>query len=116
MMREITCDEFIAEMRWYVDDDVLSDEALEIIFEYLNESQGRNLELTEEVKNYIVDVYREVSIWNLLERLEWLLDSLDNPECMPADILALLATDELCESDWRPIIGESSRGLVYLDD
>ena len=116
MMREITCDEFIAEMRWYVDEDVLSDDALEVIFDYINESQGRNLELTEEVKNYIADVYREVSIWDLLERLEWLLDSIDNADCMPADILALLATDELYDSNWRPIIGETARGLVYLDD
>ena len=116
MMREITCEEFTAEMRWYVDEDILSDEALELIFEYINESQGRDLELTPAIKLYISEAYREVSIWDLLERLDWLLDSLDNPDCMPADILALLATDELCESDWRPIIGETSRGLVYLDD
>jgi len=72
MVREITCDRFITEMRWYVDEDVLSDEALEVIFDYINETQDRDLELTPAIKLYISDVYHEVSIWDLLGRLDWL--------------------------------------------
>jgi hypothetical protein len=115
MLKAITCDEFVAEMRWYVNPEVLSDEALEIIFDHVNEFLGPDIELTESVKDYIVDTYRETSIWDLMEQLDWLLARLDDIECMPPDILALIATDELIDSDWRSVIGETSKGLVYLE-
>jgi hypothetical protein len=50
-----------------------------------------------------------------MEQLDWLLARLDDIECMPPDILALIATDELIDSDWRSVIGETSKGLVYLE-
>jgi hypothetical protein len=115
MLKTISCDEFIKEMRWYVDPEVLSDEALEVIFEHVNEFLGPGVELTESVKDYIVDTYHETSIWDLMERLDWLLERLGNIECMSSTILVVLATDELILSDWRSFIGETSKGLVYLE-